>query len=63
MAAQPNSPNGCFTRRGYTVVRTPTRNGLGNRRVILDPKGNEVLRHAGHDAETEFCRLHGLMLP
>lgn len=62
MDAHPNSPDGCFERHGYTIVRTPSPSGNTNKRVILDPQGNEVLRHAGYEAETAFCRERGLMI-
>lgn len=62
MAAQPNSPNGCFERHGYTVVRTPRKTGAGHHRAIYDPSGQQVLYRAGYDAEIVFCRERSLML-
>jgi len=61
MSAHPDSPNGCFKRHGYTVVRTPRKSGSGNNRVILGPDGSEALRHAGYDGEMDFCRENGLL--
>lgn len=58
-----NSPNGCFERHGYTVVRTPKLRGPGNTRTVLNPQGEPVLNSAGYDAEIEFCRANGLMAP
>ncbi len=47
MVAQPNSPNGCFERHGYTVVRTPRKTGAGFHRAIYDHAGQQVLNRAG----------------
>lgn len=62
MAAQPNSPNGCFERHGYTVVRTPSKSGPGNHRAIYDKTGQQVLNRAGYDEEMNFCIANGLLL-
>ncbi|MFV3314082.1 hypothetical protein [Pseudomonas sp. NY15374] len=59
---QPNSPNGCFDRHGYTVIRTPRKSGSGHHRAVYDPNGQQVLNRAGYDAEIQFCRENGLML-
>ena len=57
----PNSPNGCYQRHGYTVVRTPSKHGTGFHRAIYDPSGQQVLNRAGMDAEIQFCIENGLM--
>ncbi|AVD86229.1 hypothetical protein C4Q26_03315 [Pseudomonas sp. SWI44] len=62
MQPQPNSPNGCFERHGYAVVRTPRVTGAGHHRAIYDPNGQQVLNRAGFDAEIQFCIEHGLLL-
>jgi hypothetical protein len=59
---QPNSPNGCFERHGYTVVRTPRKTSSGHHRAIYDANGQQVLNRAGYDAELQFCRDQQLML-
>lgn len=62
MQPQPNSPNGCFKRHGYTVVRTPSQTGPGFHRAVYDHNGQLVMNRAGYDAEIQFCRENGLML-
>lgn len=57
----PNSPNGCYQRHGYTVARTPRKRGPGSHRAIYDPNGQQVLNRAGYDAEIQFCREQGLL--
>lgn len=57
----PNSPNGCFQRHGYTVVRTPRKSGTGFHRAIYDKAGQQVLNRAGYDAELQFCTDRGLL--
>ncbi len=57
-----NSPNGCFQRHGYTIVRTPRKSGAGHHRAIYDPGGQQVLNRAGYDAELQFCSEHRLLL-
>ena len=59
---QPNSPNGCFDRHGYTVIRTPRKSGSGHHRSVYDPNGQQVLNRAGYDAEIQFCRENRLMV-
>ncbi|MDG9807736.1 hypothetical protein N7613_03695 [Pseudomonas juntendi] len=61
MLAQPNSPNGCFERNGYTVVRTPRKIGAGFHRAIYDHAGQQVLNRAGYEAELQFCADHGFL--
>jgi hypothetical protein len=58
----PNSPNGCYQRHGYTVERTPRKSGFGFHRAIYDQNGQQVLIRAGYDAEIQFCREQGLTL-
>uniref|UniRef100_A0AAU6W692 Uncharacterized protein n=1 Tax=Pseudomonas phage Aurca01 TaxID=3138527 RepID=A0AAU6W692_9VIRU len=58
----PNSPNGCFQRHGYTVERRPRKSGAGYHRAIYAQNGQQVLSRAGYDAEIQFCREQGLML-
>ena len=58
---QPNSPNGCFERHGYTVVRTPRKSGVGSHRAIYDQRCQQILNRAGYDAEMQFCRDQGLL--
>lgn len=58
----PNSPNGCYQRHGYTVERTRRKSGAGHHRVIYDQNGQQVLSRAGYNAEIQFCIEHGLML-
>jgi hypothetical protein len=58
----PNSPNGCYQRHGYTVARTPHKSGTGFHRAIYDPNGQQVLSRAGYDAEIQFCREQGLLI-
>ncbi len=58
----PNSPNGCFQRHGYTVERMPRKSGVGHHRAIYDRNGQQVLNRAGYDAEIQFCAERGLML-
>lgn len=62
MAAHPNSPNGCFERHGYTVIRTPRKSGSGHHRSIYNHNGQQVLNRAGYDEEAQFCADHGLMI-
>lgn len=62
MPAQLNSPNGCFQRHGFTVVRTPRKTSSGYHRAIYDRHGQQVLNRAGYDAEIQFCRERGLMI-
>ena len=57
----PNSPNGCYQRHGYTVERTPRKSGAGHHRAIYDQNGQLVLARAGYDAELQFCIDLGLM--
>ena len=57
----PNSPNGCYQRHGYTVERTPRKSGAGQHRAIYDQNGQLVLARAGYDAELQFCIDLGLM--
>ena len=61
MNPQPNSPNGCFQRHGYTVERTPRKTVTGYHRAVYDPNGQQVLNRAGYDAEIQFCADHGLL--
>lgn len=58
----PNSPNGCYQRHGYTVERTPRKSGAGFHRAVYDRAGQQVLNRAGYDAELQFCVENGLML-
>jgi len=58
----PNSPNGCYQRHGYTVDRTARKSGAGFNRAIYDQNGQQVLSRAGYDAELQFCIERGLML-
>jgi hypothetical protein len=58
----PNSPNGCYQRHGYTVERTPRKSGSGFNRAIYDHAGQQVLSRAGYDAEMQFCIESGLTL-
>ena len=58
----PNSPNGCFQRHGYTVERTLRNSGVGHHRAIYDQNGQQVLSRAGYEAEIQFCAERGLML-
>ncbi|MNM68432.1 hypothetical protein D3C81_799930 [compost metagenome] len=58
----PNSPNGCFQRHGYTVERTPRKTGPGYHRAVYDQNGQQVLNRAGYDAELQLCAEHGLLL-
>lgn len=55
MKPETNSPNGCYARHGYTVLRTPRKNGQGHHRKICDPTGRVVLDRAGYEAELAFC--------
>lgn len=61
MMPDPNSPNGCYQRHGYTVERTPRKSGAGHHRAIYDQNGQLVLARAGYDAELQFCIDLGLM--
>lgn len=58
----PNSPNGCFQRHGYTVERTPRKSGAGYHRAIYDQHGQKVLNRAGYDAEMQFCAQQGMLV-
>lgn len=58
----PNSPNGCYQRHGYTVERTLRKSGVGHHRAIYDQNGQQVLSRAGYEAEIQFCAERGLML-
>lgn len=58
----PNSPNGCWERHGYRVVRTERPMG-SPKRDIYAPDGTLVLEDSDYDEEMAYCREHGLLLP
>lgn len=60
--AHPNSPNGCWQRHGYRSER-PAGKPNGTRRNIYAPDGTLVLADADYDAQINYCREHGLLLP
>lgn len=61
MPQHPDSPNGCFARHGYQVIKAPNRKGQLKRRLIYNPVGELVLEAAGYDAEMQFCIDNGLL--
>lgn len=61
MGVNPNSPNGCFERHGYTIERRPGPDG-SKVRTIRNPEGEVVLQGAGYDAEIAFCKENSLMI-
>lgn len=58
----PNSPNGCWQRHGYRSER-PAGKPKATCRNIYAPDGTLVLVDADYDAQINYCREHGLLLP